>query len=234
MPRLSAQSTMPVISAPDCDTNASRPGLGAIWQKLASRPIRGSISPRQFGPWMRRRWGLAASSIACRISPRMPALITTAARQPFAPSSAITPGMVAGGVATIARSGTSGSAGIDGKHVRPATSPPLGLTRWRGPLKPPFTRLPATIRPMLPGLSLAPTRTTERGASRYCRLRIVMGPPASSTTSRLPPQLAPAGHRPFDNPQSGPATAPHLPAAPRRGPRRPRGRSDKAPPCRRP
>ena len=55
MPRLSAQSTMPVISAPDCEMKANDPGRGAMWLKLASRPIGGNIRPRQFGPWIRKR-----------------------------------------------------------------------------------------------------------------------------------------------------------------------------------
>ena len=54
--------------------------------------MRGSIRPRQLGPWMRSRCGRAASSIARLSSSRMPAVMTTAARVPLAPSSAMSAG----------------------------------------------------------------------------------------------------------------------------------------------
>ena len=44
----------------------------------------------------------------------MPAVITTAARVPLAPSSAMSAGIVAGGVTMTARSGAAGSAATDG------------------------------------------------------------------------------------------------------------------------
>ena len=58
--------------------------------------------------------GRAASSIACLRSSRMPAVMTTAARVPFAPSSSISAGSVGGGVTRTARSGARGSAATEG------------------------------------------------------------------------------------------------------------------------
>ena len=68
--------------------------------------------PRQFGPMMRRQYGRAALSAACLSSGDRPAVMTTTARVPFAPSAPITPGTVAGGVAITASSGASGSAAM--------------------------------------------------------------------------------------------------------------------------
>lgn len=109
-PSSAAQSTSEVAMAPDCDNSASPPALACIWAKLALNFIGGTISPTVFGPMMRNRCGLAASSIAWRspFSRVSPAVMTTAVRVPFSPSSAMMPGTVSGGVTITAISGTPG------------------------------------------------------------------------------------------------------------------------------
>ena len=80
--------------APDCDSSAMLPGFAAICAKPALSLIGGIIRPSVFGPMMRNRLGLAASSIAWRrpFSRVSPAVMTTAARVPFSPSSRMMPG----------------------------------------------------------------------------------------------------------------------------------------------
>jgi len=97
--------------APDWLTKATSPCLGMRWANDALIRGRVEMKPMQLGPTIRSRWGLAASSIFWRsslpstLSPSpKPAVMTTAARQPFSPSSAMTPGMASGGVAMTARS----------------------------------------------------------------------------------------------------------------------------------
>ena len=55
---------------------------------------------------------------------------------------------------------------------RPAISPPLRLTRWMSPWKPPASRLRVTASPTEPGRALAPIATTDRGAIILSRLRV--------------------------------------------------------------
>lgn len=49
MPRVRAQSSMAVSSAPDCDTNASSPGRASVGATLALSPSRGVIRPKPAG-----------------------------------------------------------------------------------------------------------------------------------------------------------------------------------------
>src|SRR4051812_15455003 len=105
MPREPAQSSRAVVNAPDCDTKATEPGAAEVGAKLALSPQPGTSRPTQFGPRIRSRWGLAASSIArCRLRPPgpaaavIPAVRTTAAFVPRAPRSAMSDGTVAAGV----------------------------------------------------------------------------------------------------------------------------------------
>src|SRR5436853_1998376 len=114
MLRPRAQSMIAVIKAPDWDTNARSPDSGGLWEKLALTPMRGSIRPRQFGPWMRNRLGRAASSIRLLRPLLTPAAMTTAARVPLDASCSISGGTVSGGVARTPRSGAAGSAAIEG------------------------------------------------------------------------------------------------------------------------
>jgi hypothetical protein len=55
---------------------------------------------------------------------------------------------------------------------RPAISPPLMLTRWISPWKPPASRLRVTASPSEPGRALAPIATTEPGVIILSRLRV--------------------------------------------------------------
>ena len=115
MPRGNAQSSTVVAIAPDCVRNAMLPGSNAAGAKVAFRPMPGTAMPRQLGPTTRNRYGRAAlSSCAARSRPTLaspsakPAVRTTAARVPRAPSSATSAGTVSGGVAITASSGVSG------------------------------------------------------------------------------------------------------------------------------
>ena len=49
-----------MASAPDCVTKAMSPAGGVRCAKLALMPAAGEMKPRQFGPTIRRRCGLAA------------------------------------------------------------------------------------------------------------------------------------------------------------------------------
>jgi hypothetical protein len=55
IPRERAQSSTPVISAPDCDTNAIRPASAPVAAALAFRPMAGASRPALFGPSTRSR-----------------------------------------------------------------------------------------------------------------------------------------------------------------------------------
>ncbi len=115
MPRPIAQSSTVVTMAPDCATKATPPFAGMACANEALTLCGVERTPRQLGPMMRMRCGLAASSMACSSARPFslpaslkPAVITTAALVPRAPSSAIRPGTVSGGVQITARSGVSG------------------------------------------------------------------------------------------------------------------------------
>ena len=107
--------------APDCATNATPPGRGIACAKEALSLPGVDITPRQLGPTMRIRCGLAASSMACSSAvpllvpaSRNPALMTMAALVPRAPNCAINAGTVCAGVQITAKSGASGSDAISG------------------------------------------------------------------------------------------------------------------------
>ena len=110
MLRASAQSSMAVTSAPDCETKASWPGRAGMWAKLAFSLACGASRPTQLGPRMRISVGRAASSMACFCSAVRPALITTTARVPRLASALTRSTTVPGGVQMTAISGVSGSA----------------------------------------------------------------------------------------------------------------------------
>ena len=114
MPRAAAQSSIAVTSAPDCETKARLPGWASRWAKLAFRPAYGDSRPRQLGPRMRSRCRPAAASIAALVAASSPAVSTTAARVPRAPSASISPGTLAGGVQITARSGGAGKPATSG------------------------------------------------------------------------------------------------------------------------
>ncbi len=52
-PRASAQSSIAVTIAPDCDSSAICPRAAVRWAKLASRPMCGTWRPTQLGPRIR-------------------------------------------------------------------------------------------------------------------------------------------------------------------------------------
>ena len=76
--------------------------------------------------------GRDASSIACLRSLRTPAVMTTAARVPFAPSSPISCGTVCGGVTITARSGAAGRASTEAWQSWPSMLLCFGLTSQIG------------------------------------------------------------------------------------------------------
>src|ERR1700755_456818 len=137
----------------------------------------------QFGPTMRIRYGSRLPSSLARqrsFSSRAPApdpgpaLTMTQARVPFSPSSRRIPGTVGAGVMITARSGGDRISETERHTGRPWISPPLRLTRWISPLKPPASRLRVTAAPTAPGRSVAPIATTDFGAINLSRLRVDM------------------------------------------------------------
>jgi hypothetical protein len=84
MPLVSAQSSMAVHSAPDCDTSARSPDSVAPWLKVALSPMDGRWMPRQLGPMKRMPCLLAtdlkpsSSAAPCSPASRKPADSTMA------------------------------------------------------------------------------------------------------------------------------------------------------------
>ncbi len=73
-----------------------------------------------------------------------------------------------------ARSGADESPDSVRSTGRPAIEPPLRLTRWISPLKPPASRFAVTAAPTEPARSLAPISATDFGAISLSRLRMDM------------------------------------------------------------
>jgi hypothetical protein len=187
-----AQSSTAVTSAPDCATKASRPGSAATGAKLAFSPTAGASSPTQLGPRIRSRWGRAASSIAWRkLRPpgegaSSPALSTTAALHPCAPSTPTMAGTVAAGVQITASSGACGRSATLRATGRPSSSSYFGLTGQIGPLKPPLARFDSTVAPTLPDRAEAPITATDRGEKKKFRFRtLILSLPAISRRIRI-------------------------------------------------
>ena len=115
MPLVSAQSSMAVHSAPDCDTSARSPDRVAPWLKVAFSPMAGRWMPRQLGPMKRMPCFLATaftpSSSAAPFAPtsRKPADSTMAWRMPRCPHASMICATVGAGVAIRASSGTTGN-----------------------------------------------------------------------------------------------------------------------------
>ena len=174
MPRPRAQSSIAVTSAPDCETKARLPGSAPVWAKLAFSPRCGTSSPRQLGPRMRSRCGRAAFSIDVFVAASKPALSTTAARVPRAPSSATRAGTVAGGVQITASSGATGRLRTSGWQGSPSSVAWRGFTAQRGPRKRPSRTLRQTVAPTLPGRAEAPMTAIEAGSKKWSRWRMLM------------------------------------------------------------
>ncbi len=109
-----AQSRIDAQTAPDWETNATRPSLGIAAAKLALRRLRGKMTPRQFGPTTRspskrRAVRSTSDSSAAPSGPRSrkPAEMTTTPGMPASPQLSMTEPTVAAGVQTTARSGRS-------------------------------------------------------------------------------------------------------------------------------
>src|SRR5882672_7940455 len=137
----------------------------------------------QFGPTSRSRYGLAARKRRRRqralvSAASMPAPgpedMTTATLVPRCPRSMSNAGIDSAGVMITARSGTEASSESVRSTGRPAMVPPLRLTRWMSPLKPPSSRFLVTAAPTDPARSLAPIATTDCGAISLSRLRMDM------------------------------------------------------------
>src|SRR6516162_6095370 len=139
------------------------------------------MMPTQFGPMMRMRCGLAASSIACcsewprSPSSAKPAVMITAARVPRSPSSPIKEGTVSAGIAMTAMSGARGRLAIFGWTMSPSIVVCFGLTSIISPAKPARRRLRAITAPTEPGRGLAPINATDSGLNSLSRLRIDIG-----------------------------------------------------------
>src|SRR5580700_7677966 len=137
----------------------------------------------QLGPTTLSRCGRAARRMRLRqrsLSSRavaplpVPAVMTTAHLVPRSPNSTIRRGTVAAGVMMTARSAGWGSSARLFSTGRPSIVPPLTLTRWMSPWKPPVSRLRVTAAPTEPGRALAPIATTDRGTIILSRLRMDM------------------------------------------------------------
>ena len=121
-------------TAPDCETRPRRPGRAGVRAKVALSPASVRMSPRQFGPRIRTPPRFAAASIASwSVRPSLPASAnplesTAAALIPARAASSITPGTVAAGVTTTARSTFPSSSLRRRATLRPNTSRCLRLT----------------------------------------------------------------------------------------------------------
>src|ERR1035441_752804 len=176
------QSSTAVHSAPLWLMNPTDPGRATVVANVAFIPDSGLITPRQFGPMM-RIFAFCASTSSCRSSSApsgpislKPAEITIAPCTPFSPHSRISPGMEGGGVMITARSTDSGISEIVGYAFTPNPPGRLGLTGYTGPPNGLVTRFHSTVRPTVPGFSVAPMTATvlgEKNTSSGCfRLRV--------------------------------------------------------------
>ena len=103
-PFLLAQSRMEAVSAPDCDTSASEPGLAIGPAALALSCKWGRCSPRPLGPSRNTPSRRAIFLSWAASSALMPLEITSAERQVMRPAISSAAAMSAGGSAMMARS----------------------------------------------------------------------------------------------------------------------------------
>ena len=161
---------MAVCRAPLWLRKATSPLWAIAPAKVALRPVGGHMMPRQLGPTMRIRAARAIPRISCSSrAPSMPvslkpAEMMMAPRMPAAAHSRITPGTTFAGVMTTARSIRSGTAATLGYALTPRTLARFALTGKTVPPKGFVNRFQSTVRPTLPGVSLAPMTATLRGA----------------------------------------------------------------------
>ena len=79
------------------------------------------------------------------------------------------PGMVLAGVTTTARSTFSGTAAMLGYARMPNTLGRFGFTGYTVPPNGVLIRFHSTVRPTLPGFSVAPIRATDSGSKKTSR-----------------------------------------------------------------
>ena len=154
-----------VSGCPDRSSH-SAPAWARRSRCSSARPAAaGTAAPRAAGDDASARW------FPPRPCPRRaPSEMTTATLVPRWPRSTISAGTDSAGVMITARSGTDGSSDSVRSTGRPAIEPPLRLTRWISPLKPPASRFCVTAAPTEPGRSLAPIATTDLGAIRLVEI----------------------------------------------------------------
>src|SRR5215467_13831348 len=172
------QSRMAVSKAPLWLKNATSPLRAIAPAKVALSPVAGHIIPRQLGPTIRIRAERAICSTSCsRRAPSAPASLnpaemTMAPPTPACAHSRMTPGTVAAGVTTTARSTGSGTSPIEAQALIPRTFRRFALTGYTAPPNGLVRRFHSTVRPTLPARSVAPITATLRGAkntSSSCR-----------------------------------------------------------------
>jgi hypothetical protein len=173
------QSRTAVQRAPLWLMNATLPGRAIAPAKVALSPDSGLITPRQFGP-ITRILPRPASSRSCRSSAAPsaptslnPAEMTIAAGTPASTHSRMTPGAAGAGVTTTASSTRSGKAATLGYALTPRIEPRFGLTGKTIPPKGEPIRFQNTVRPTLPGFSVAPITATELGAKNGASVRVL-------------------------------------------------------------
>ncbi len=156
-------------SAPLWLRRATEPSRAIDCAKVALSLAKGLITPKQFGPTKRTLPRRASASVSCSsCAPAAPislkpAEMMTAPPTPASPHSRMTPGTVAAGVTTTARSSLPGASVSEGYVGTPNTSRRCGFTPQSAPGKPPLTRFSTTVRPTLPSRSVAPITATDLG-----------------------------------------------------------------------
>ncbi len=99
-----AQSRMPAVSAPDCDTSAIAPGAASGPSALAFRPSAGRWKPRLFGPSSSVPWWRAMVCSSSHCPGVSPQVSTAAARQRMRPTISSAAAICSAGSAISARS----------------------------------------------------------------------------------------------------------------------------------
>ncbi len=172
------QSNTAVQSAPLWLINPTLPRRAMVEANVAFTPVTGFITPKQFGPMMRMPPRRACSSTwrsnstpAGPVSLK-PAEMMTAPGILMSAQELIMPGTAAAGVVTTTRSTFSGTAAILGYALMPSTLARVGFTGYTAPPKGVLIKFQSTVRPTLPGFSVAPITATLFGAkmaSKGCR-----------------------------------------------------------------
>ncbi len=132
------------------------------------------ITPMQFGPTTRipeaRAFSTRRRSASRPSSPvsAKPAEMTTAALTPFATQSSITLSTSGAGTAITARSSGPSMSRSEATHGTPSISVTFGFTAYRAPVYRALLRFVRIVRPIWPGVRLAPTTAIDRGSKIDC------------------------------------------------------------------